>query len=309
VKKSSASNFKLSYSSKLIMPINAGPEYFLAEKKYLEARTKEEKIEALKEMIRTIPKHKGTEKQLALLKKRLAKLKSQKSIKAKSKPKFSIRKLGAAQVCIIGLTNSGKSSLLKALTGKDVEIADYPYTTKEANVGMMTFGDVQIQLIEIPSTFALESMSILHTCDGIVALLDAKNPDEQRKELTRIIKERNLSDKKILFVVNKSDLNIESNYLKVSAKEKIGLEELKEKIWYNLDLIRVYTKSPGKPKKIPPITLPRGSTVRDVASIVHKDFIKDFKFARIFNNTKFSGIHVGLDYKLNDLDIIEIHIV
>jgi len=290
------------------MPINAGPEYFLAEEKYLEARTREEKIEALKEMIRTIPKHKGTEKQLALLRKRLAKLKSQKSTRAKSKPRFSIRKLGSAQVCIIGLTNSGKSSLLKVLTGKDVEIADYPYTTKEPTVGMMPFGDVQIQLIEIPSTFDSESMSILHTCDEIVVLLDSEDPDKQKDEVTRMLKQRNLSNKKILFVVNKSDLSSGSKYLRVSAKERRGLEELKERIWSNLDLIRIYTKSPGKPKKIPPITLPKGSTVKNVAKIVHKDFLKDFKFARIFNDSKFSGSSVGLDYELKDLDVVEIHV-
>jgi len=289
------------------MPINAGPEYFLAEKKYLEAKTREEKIEALKEMIRTIPKHKGTEKQLALLRKRLAKLKSQKSIRAKSKPRFSIRKLGSAQVCIIGLTNSGKSSLLKALTGKDVEIADYPYTTKDPTVGMMPFGNVQIQLIEIPSTFDSESMSLLHNCDEIVVLLDGENTGKQKDELTRILKQRKLSNKKLLFVVNKSDLNQKSKHLEVSAKERIGLEELKQEIWNNLGLIRVYTKSLGKPKKIPPITLPKGSTVKDVARIVHKDFLKDFKFARIFNDSKFSGSSVGLDYKLKDLDVVEIH--
>ena len=290
------------------MPINAGPEYFLAEKKYLQAKTREEKIAALQEMIKTLPKHKGTEKQLALLRKRLAKVKSQKSVKAKSKPRFSIRKLGAAQVCILGLTNSGKSSLLKALTGKDVEIADYSYTTKEPTVGMMPFGDVQIQLIEIPSTFDSESMSLLHNCDGIVVLLDAENPDEQKKELTNILKQRYLMDKKILFVVNKSDLESGSKYIEISVKEKTGLEELKEKIWNNLDLIRVFTKSPGKPKVVPPITLRKGSSVRDVARIVHKDFLKNFKFARIFNDSKFSGSSVGLDYKLKDLDVVEIHV-
>jgi len=289
------------------MPINAGPEYFVAEKKYLEAKTREEKIAALEEMIRTLPKHKGSENQLSFLRRRLANLKSQKSVKAKSKARFSIKKLGAAQVCIIGLTKSGKSSLLKVLTGKDVEIADYPFATKEPNVGMMNFDDVQIQLIEIPSTFDPESMSILYTCDEIIALLDAENPDEQEEEIRRILKERNFLNKKILFVVNKSDLNPKSKHPKISAKEGLGLEELKEKIWNNLELIRVYTKSPGKPKVIPPITLPRKSTVRDVAENVHKDFINNFKFARIFNKTKFSGSSVGLDYRLNDLDVVEIH--
>jgi ribosome-interacting GTPase 1 len=291
------------------MPINAGPEYFVAEKKYSKAKTKEEKIAAMQEMIRTLPKHKGTETQLALLKKRLANLKSQKFVRATAKQKFTIKKLGAAQTCILGLTNSGKSSLLKALTNVEVEIADYPYTTKEPKVAMMPFGDILIQLIEIPSTFDPEFMSLLYTCDEILVLLDAtQDLEKQKDELNQILNERNLLNKKILFVINKSDLKFsESKYLQISAKNKIGLDELKEDIWTNLELIRVYTKSPGKPKMIPPVTLPKGSQVKDVAKIIHKDFLKDFKFARIFNNTKFSGSPVGLDHKLNDLDVVEIH--
>jgi len=289
------------------MPINAGPEYFVAEKRYLEARTREEKIVALQEMIKTLPKHKGTETLLAQLRKRLAKLKSKKSVKAKSRPSFLIRKLSAAQVCILGLTNSGKSSLLKALTGKDVEIADYPYTTKKPKVGMMSFGDVQIQLIEIPSTFDPESMSILYTCDEILILLDATGDiKKQEEKIKKVLRNRNL-DKKLLLVVNKSDLKTVDNHLQVSAKDKTGLDELKEKIWSGLGLMRVYTKSPGKTKVIPPITLTEGSRVRDVARVVHKDFIRNFKFARIFNDSKFSGSSVGLDYRLNDLDVVEIH--
>jgi ribosome-interacting GTPase 1 len=69
----------------------------------------------------------------------------------------------------------------------------------------------------------------------------------------------------------------------------------------------VYTKEPGKPKAVPPIVLKPGSTVEDVAKRVHKDFLKNFKFARIFNDTKFSGQKVGLDYKLKNNDIVEIH--
>lgn len=291
------------------MPINAGPEYFVAEKKYLEARTREEKIAALEEMIRTIPKHKGTEKQLALLRKRLANLRKQKSVRATSRPKFIIKKTGSAQVCIFGMTKSGKSSLLNVLTGVNVEVGDYPYTTKEPNVAMMNFVDVQIQLVEIPSTFDPESMSILYTCDEILVLLDGTDDtDKQEKEIKKMLSNMKLLNKKILFVINKSDLKqLKSKYLHISVKDKTSLEELKERIWSKLDLIRVYTKSPRKPKVIPPITLPIGSTVKGVAENVHKDFLKDFKFARFFNNTKFSGSPVGLDYKLKDLDVVEIH--
>jgi ribosome-interacting GTPase 1 len=174
---------------------------------------------------------------------------------------------------------------------------------------MMKFGDVQIQLVEIPATFDPESMSIIYTCDEILVLLDgSEDVDKQEKEIRKILDGMNLLNKKMLFVVNKSDLKqLKSKYLQISAKDKTGLEELKEKIWSGLGLIRVYTKSPGKPKVIPPITLSIGSTVRNVAENVHKDFLKDFKFARVFNNTKFSGSPVGLDYKLKDLDVVEIH--
>ena len=291
------------------MPANLPPEYFKAEARYLQARTIDERIIATEELIRLAPKHKGTEKQLALLRKRLAKLKSQKSVKASSRPKFIIRKTGSAQVCILGMTKSGKSTLLNALTKVNVEVGDYPYTTKKPNVAMMNFGDVQIQFIEIPATFDPESMSILYTCDEILVLLDGNEDlDKQEQEIKKILNEMKLSNKKILFVINKADLKkLRSKYLQISVKYKIGLEELKERIWSGLNLIRVYTKSPGKPKVIPPITLPIGSTVRDVAKNIHKDFLKDFKFARIFNDTKFSGISVGLDYKLKDLDVVEIH--
>jgi hypothetical protein len=289
------------------MPVNAGPEYFAAERRYLEARSKEDKIKALEEMIRTLPKHKGSENLLSQLRHRLKRLKEEKTTRATARPKFSIKKEGAAQVCIIGLTKSGKSSLLKALTAANVEIADYPYTTKKPVVGMMNFGDVQIQLIEIPSTFDSDSMSVLQTCDLILILMDSSQDiEKQTEELVKILGEK-FDDKKALFVFNKSDIKKIDKVLSVSAKEKIGLEKFKEEIWKRLDLIRVYTKSPGKPKVVPPITIPKGSTVKDVAKSIHKDFLKNFSFARVFNSTPFSGQKVGFDFELKDLDVVEIH--
>ena len=290
------------------MPVNAGPEYFVAERRYLEAKSKEEKIKALGEMIRLLPKHKSSEHVLARLKHRLKKLKEKKVTKAAAKPKFSIKKEGAAQICIISTTNSGKSSLLNALTKVETEVGDYPFTTKEPVVGMMNYGDVQIQLIEIPSTFDSEFMSMLQTCDLILILIDStEDVNKQTEELTKILDKRKLEDKKILFAFNKCDA-VKCDKLAVSAKERLGLEELKDVIWSRLDLIRIYTKSPGKPKVVPPITLPEDATVRDVAKSVHKDFLKEFSFARVFDSTPYSGQKVGLDFKLKDLDVVEIHI-
>lgn len=153
------------------MPVNAGPEYFKAEEKYQDAKTREEKIAAMEEMIRTLPKHKGTENMLKQLKRRLAKLKKETTAQAKARPKFVVKKEGAAQVCIIGKTNSGKSTLLKTLTNAVVEVADYEYTTTQPIVGMMDYQGVGIQLVEIPSTFNPDVISLVRTCDLIVILL------------------------------------------------------------------------------------------------------------------------------------------
>jgi len=293
------------------MPVNAGPEYFGAEKRYSEARTVEEKIIALQEMIRTAPKHKGAEHLLADLRKRLSKLKKEALIERKKshKPKFAIRKEGAAQICIIGLTNSGKSTLLNSLTNAHVKIAEYPYTTKEPQVGMMIYNDLQFQLIEIPSSFNSESLGLLHSCDLIIVVLDATQKiDKQEDELMKILKQNRFDSKKMVFVKNKSKVcGLDQNVICIDAQAGVGLDELKEKIWGSLDLIKVYTKSPNKKRDIPALALEKDSTVEDLAKEIHNDFIKTFKFARIFNSTKFSGKKVGLEYKLRDNDVVEIH--
>ena len=293
------------------MPINAKQEYFVAEKRYLEAKNIEEKIAALKEMIRTAPKHKGSEHLLANLRKRLARLKKEAVIERKKskKQQFSIRKEGAAQICIIGLTNSGKSSLLNSLTNANVEIAEYPYTTKEPKIGMMLYNDLQFQLIEIPSTFDSESSGPLYSCDLIVALLDAtQDIDEQKEQLMNMLKVSRLDNKKIIFVKTKGKTNkTDKEGILIDMQSRVGLDEFKEKIWKSIDLMKIYTKSPGKPRAVPAIAMKRNSTVEDFTERVHKDFTETFKFARIFNSTKFSGKKVGLEYKLQDGDTVEIH--
>lgn len=293
------------------MTTNQGPEYFAAEAKYSKARTREDKIFCLQEMIRTSVKHKGTERLLADLRKRLSKLKKEVLIEKRKahKPQFVIKKEGAAQICIIGLTSSGKSTLLNSLTNAKVEVGEHPYTTKKPKVGMMRYNDLQFQLIEIPSTFDSESLGLLHSCNLIVILLDAtQNIDNQKEKLFKILEENRLGTKMMVFVKNKSKVcGLDQSTVCLDAQSGVGLDELKEKIWKSLNLIKVYTKSPRKPKDIPALALERGSTVEDLAKEIHKDFVETFKFARIYNSSKFSGKKVGLDYKLHDNDIVEIH--
>jgi len=284
------------------MPVNAGPEYFAAEKRYLDARTTEEKIKALEEMIRKLPKHKGSENLLAQLKHRLSRLKKEsKTEKKKSVKSFTIEKLGCARVCLLGVTKSGKSSLLKALTGKDVKISDKPYATTKPEVGMMDYEGLKIQIIEIPSTFEPKYLGMLHTSELILCLIDSTQGEEQKKILSEMLNKRKLLAK-IIFVATKSDLEDGE----ISAMTGEGIKELKEKIWKSLEMIKIYPKPTGKPLD-KPIALPVGSTVKDFIEGVGRSLLKSFKFARIFDKTRFSGRKVGLNYELKNGDTVEIH--
>lgn len=290
------------------MPINAGPEYSVAERKFLAAKTKEQKIAALEEMIQKLPKHKGTDHMLAQLRKRLARLKeeAEAASRAGARTGLSLRKEGAAQVCIIGPTQSGKSTLLNALTNAHVKVSDHSFTTKTPTVGMMFYGDVPIQIVEIPSTFDAEFLSIARTCDLMLVLFDAtRDVTKQEYEIGRMLEEKAIKIKSI-FVRNKRFVE-KSKYINISARDGFGIEPLKALIWSKLNLMRVYTKSPNGKKQLPAVAMRPGSNVKELTERIHKDFLKSFKFARVFNDTKFSGQKVGLDYVLHDMDVVEIH--
>jgi len=274
------------------MPVNASIEYYKAEEKFTSAKTREEKIACLEEMIRLLPKHKSSETALAQLRKRLAKLKEEKPKKASQKPKWIVKKEGSGQVCLVGLTNSGKSTLLKELTGIDVDIASYEYTTTKPEFGMMRYEDVWVQIVEIPSTFEPEVMSIVHNSDLILILLDVNQGlEKQRREIDDILARRMIKTKKS-YVMTKQELNI---------------EKLKKQIWDNLGKIRVYTKTPGKKAENKPIIFRSKARVKDVVEEVHKSFLKHFRYAKVWGKSvKFNGATVGLKHALADKDVVEI---
>jgi len=268
------------------MPTNVTVEYAKAQEKYLNAKTREEKIEALEEMIREAPSHKGGENLRKQLKQRLAKLKKQKPAKV-SRRTLTIPKKGDAQVCILGLTQSGKSTLLSKLTNAKPKISSYSYTTKKPEIGTCDYNGVKIQLIEIPSTFQPVFMSIVHSSDAIVLIYKNKEELEKLKEIL-------------------SKFRIKKTFIKINRDE--DLNKIKERLWNSLGLIKVFCKEPGQKPVKKPLVLKKNSTVQDAAKQLHKDFFKYFKFARVWGSSKYPGEKVGLDYKLKDNDILEVHI-
>jgi ribosome-interacting GTPase 1 len=136
------------------MPANLSPEYKKAEQAFRMAREPRERLECLKEMLRTIPRHKGTEHLQADIKSRIRELTDEiggtHAGTAHRHCAHAVRHEGAAQICLIGPPNSGKSSLHAALTGSKAEIGPFPRTTREALPGMLRLEDIAFQLVDLP---------------------------------------------------------------------------------------------------------------------------------------------------------------
>ncbi len=280
------------------MPVNFSPEYLKAKKKYEGARNLKEKIKYTEEMISKCPKHKGAEKVLKNLKRR------RKKLKKKQEKREEIRKGGYSlavekqgyQVCITGYPNTGKSTLLKKLTNADPEIARYSYTTKEPEVGMLNHKGAKIQLVDLPpiTDNAVEKqgeiMSIIKNTDGLIMKL-GDNPEKEEKTIKKEMEKINADGKPIM---------------------KLKKEEIPEKkeVFDHFDLIKIYTKKPGKePDKENPLVLKRGSTVQNAGEEIHRDFSEKLKYAKVWGTStdKYNGQRVKKDHVLEDEDIIEIH--
>ncbi len=324
------------------MPANLTPQYLRAEEKYKKSQSDEEKLKALKEMLALIPKHKGTEKLQADIKKKISnlkdKLKSKKTIKRLDYSR--IEREGAARVSLVGLPNSGKSSFLNCVTSQEAEVAPFPFTTRIPEVGMMDWEGVKFQLVDLPpiSREYVEPFvyNIIKGSDFLLIFIDigSISPLEDIETISEILRGKKviLDDResenylKNLFILNKVDTEDGFENVEV-VKEFFGdkfefypistldfkddyREFIGGKIFKDLDLIRVYTKEPGKKFKEgdPPFVLKRGSTVGDLSLKIHKEIFQKFKFGRVWGNPPYDGIKVTKDFVLEDNMIVEIHI-
>ena len=326
------------------MPANLTPEYKRAEERYRAAKSPEERLEALEEMLRVVPKHKGTDGLQADLKARISKLRKLPASKAgKSSFRHMVPREGAGQVALVGPPNAGKSALVAALTRATPEVADYPFTTREATPGMMRFDRIAVQLVDLPplSRQHVEPwvFDLVRTADLCWIVVDGRWPIEGLDETLAILAERHIGVRPVgedlavrdlervarpaLLVVTGLDRPEVADSLDTldellgrrwpicaaSAVTGAGLDALPARTFDALGIIRVYTKQPGKPvdPNGTPFTLPRGSTVADLAVRIHKDLLANMTFARAWGAHVFDGQTVHRDHVLSDGDIVEIH--
>ncbi|MCG8333217.1 MAG: 50S ribosome-binding GTPase [Proteobacteria bacterium] len=328
------------------MPTNLPPNYFSIEKQFKEAQTTEEKLGYLEEMMSVVPKHKGTDKLRAELRKKISKLKTSPQSKkgaARKESVYNIGKEGAGQVIVLGPPNVGKSSLVANLTNAAPDISASPHTTWQPIPGMMPVEDIQIQLIDTPPLnpdYVDKGLfDLARRADLVLLVVDIQSdPFQQLEESASMLAENRIApvrlkhlypeQPRMTFIpfhvlANKNDSSefdenveifdelLEDNwpYLPVSSEFDRNLDQLKAVVFERLEIIRVYAKTPGKPADMTaPFVLKKGDTVEQFAAKVHKDFAQNMKNARIWGSNVYDGQMVQRDHQLSDKDIVEVHI-
>ena len=315
------------------MPANLPPTYYKLKHEHEAAKTDAERLVLLEEMLRIVPKHKGSEKVVADLRRRIARIKKGEAAtggKKGARKGYSehIPKQGAGQIVLLGPPNGGKSQILAAFTKAKPAVSPTPYTTTAPLVGMLPYENIQFQLIDTPSLmpdFVSPTVLTLARNAELVLIVLSLASDELLDDLEMVLAvldEAGIGEEKPLVVANQLDatdadarLEILSEFYgqsvqlyPISARTGAGKEDLLKALYDALDILRIYPKAPGKPiERDAPIVLPVGATVLDAATGLHKDFA-EFRFARIWGPHWHDGQPVSRNDAVYDGDVVEFHL-
>jgi len=388
------------------LPANLPPDAKAKWNEVTLTRNPEERLRLMGEFISLVPKHKGTEKLCHTVKRQMAQLREdidrrKKAAKRSGGPSYFIEKAGAAQIVIVGPTNAGRSSLLRAVSNSSVDVASWPYATRMPTPAMLPYEDIQFQLIEAPALVegssegrfdGFQVLSLARNCDGLIIMVDLSSDpggdylmiarelansrvqtvepegdveitrrgygsdiqfiwdgelvDTSTDEVKALLKDYKIRSALVrvmgrvtldvvedsifgnavyrptMVIGNKADLQnseavIDSlrqaasplDVMIISAEKTPELpQKLGSKLFDMLDIIRVYTKQPGKPAATEPIVARKRLTVGDLAKTIHTDFYKRFRYARLWGpSAKFDNERVGVDRQLADGDVVQFH--
>ncbi|NOR37978.1 MAG: TGS domain-containing protein [Candidatus Thorarchaeota archaeon] len=391
----------------ILLPTNVTPEFDKQRQIYEDTESLEQRIIELQKLISLAPRHKGAERMRGDYRKKLAKLRAEvekRKDQARTRKGSAgaeegvIRKEGAGQICLIGVTNCGKSSLINAVSNAEFDVGDYPFTTAIPTPAMLTLEDINIQLIELPGVFkgsheagiGRQALGVARNTDCIALVIDLSrdvvtqmevileelnrarirlnkektavrvervglgglmiygvqnyqgNEDElyeylEARRVTNIIvrlqkpatfqqfvdaMDASVAYVRALVIATKGDASgseerfeeLQDKYgerfdiVPVSAERGENLDGMSWALYEHLDILRVYTKIPGKKREMKPIVLPEGSVVEDAAMKVHKElFVERFRTAIIIReNDKIKRRQVGLRYPLKDGDVLQL---
>ena len=389
------------------MPTNVTPEFDRQRQIYENTEGLEQRIIELTKLLSFVPRHKGAErmkgdyrKKLAILKAQLQKQKEQDRARRSGggSEEGVVRKEGAGQICLIGVTNSGKSTLINAVTNAELDVGDYPFTTPIPTPAMLTLQDINIQLVELPGVFegshktgiGRQALSVARNTDCIAILIDLSRDIEPQmttilneldharirlnkektavriekvgqggrmiygaqnyqgdieeihdyliaRRITNIIirlqkpatfeqlvdaMDASVAYVRAMVIATKGDSSGSENrfaelqktynerfgIIGISAEKNENLDDMSWVMYKSLDILRVYTKIPGKKREMKPIVLPEGSVVEDAAAKVHKElFVERFRAAVIIRvKDKIKRRTVGLNYPLVDGDVLQL---
>jgi hypothetical protein len=329
------------------MPTNVPPQYHEAEVRLRQAKTREQKLAIMEEMMAIMPKHKGTDKLRSELNQKIKKIKEggDKEKKSGARKSIQVPREGAGQIVLVGPPNGGKSQLLRMLTNATPEVAAYPFTTRMPVPGMMPYEDISIQLVELPAITdsAMEQFvpDITRNADLVALVIDLSAPDlldavdivfkqlekhyiflvdempaeEDRKigavyiRSVILANKVELPDSKDNLAIFEEWLNKRLPLLPISAVTEEIKSDLPLKFYEYLRIIRVYTKAPGKKlEKQDPLILPIGATVIKAAEGLHREIAAKLKYAKVWGEGMHDGQQVARDQVLQDGWTLEFHI-
>jgi small GTP-binding protein len=249
---------------------------------------------------------------------------------------FHIPRSGDGRIVLFGLSNVGKSTLINAITNTDVKTGNYLNTTRTALAGTCIYKNVKIQIIDVPGfldfkkdwVVSKQIVRVARTCDSILLVIDLSFDIERQYQflMTELENAGLISNADSLcnlgIIATKGDLpGSRENFEKlkdltslsihpITIQNQDSLEKLQEYLFNVMQVLRIYTKPPrGEINRKTPFICLKGTLVSDIAKKIHKDLLKNFRYAKIWgSSTDFQGQRVGLEHELRDEDIIEITI-